>query len=133
MNFRDKLERGIILLDRYLNDKKPDFFPDLEFGAVILSGISNDLKSIDKHRKLFNKFMDKTVAFVQRELKCKKTCGSRRYSILFNVFAPGRELFPNKELHPWWWLPDQLMNEQQLKEWKEYLKSRGFSSVDNET
>jgi hypothetical protein len=48
MNFRDKLERGIILLDRYLNDKKPDFFPDLEFGAVILS-----LRLIPGHLKIF--------------------------------------------------------------------------------
>ena len=130
MNFKDKLERGILLLDTYLNDKKPDFFPDLEFGAVILSGISNDLKSIDKHRKLFNKFMDKTTAFVKRELKDTKAGEFYGYCTLFDVFIPGRELFPDKELHPWWWLPDQLMNEQQLKVWKEYQKYRGVSSFD---
>lgn len=50
----------------------------------------------------------------------------KKTDLLFESLAPGRKLFPDKEKHWWWYLPDKLMNEEQLKEWKKYLKKRGY-------
>ena len=46
--------------------------------------------------------------------------------LLVHAFKPGRDEFSDKEKHWWWWIPEKVMNEEQLKEWKKYLKKHGY-------
>jgi len=74
----------------------------------------NDLKVKD----LFDKAMKATEELIVHNIE-------NHYLLLVSL-APGRDLFPDKKKHWWWYLPDKLMNEAQLKEWKKYLKKFGY-------
>ena len=69
-------------------------------------------------KDLFNKAMVAVKELVQNNID--------NLFLLKTSLAPGRDLFPNKEKHWWWYIPDKLMNEEQLKEWKKYLKKDGY-------
>ena len=69
-------------------------------------------------KELFNKAMSALKELVANNIN--------NHFLLEASLGPGRKLFPDKEKHWWWYLPDKLMNEAQLKEWKKYLKKCGY-------
>ena len=81
-------------------NKKPEIFEDIEV------------------KELLGKAVKATEELV--------TNNSDFYERLEETFMPGQELFPDPKKHYWWWIPEKVMNEEQLKEWKKYLKKRGY-------
>lgn len=81
-------------------NKNPQFFKDVEIAP------------------LFEAAMTGIKELVQQNIV--------NYPLICDIFCPGRELFPDKEKYPWWWLPETLMNTNQLEKWKKYLKSRNY-------
>ncbi len=44
------------------------------------------------------------------------------WGILRSALEPGKDLFPNRKLHPWWWWPEMYMNQREYKQWVKFLK-----------
>ena len=115
------MERGIILLKHYFTNE--DHFISDALGDIIcrICDAGNDL---DTNSVIYKEFLDLFMKFVQTELtEPSPLC----YSLLCDMLGPGRELFPDKKKYPLWFLPDELMDEKQLKEWKEYLKECNYN------
>lgn len=51
---------------------------------------------------------------------------SNFYERLEETFCPVRDLFPDREKHYWWYIPEKILNENELKEWKKYLKKHNY-------
>ena len=106
-----------------LRENKYDGWYDMELGFPLYD-VSTALEENPEYfndpeiRNLFEQAMAATKELIQNNIE--DLC------LLLESLAPGRELFPNKDKHWWWYLPDKLMNEEQLKEWKKYLKEHGY-------
>ena len=119
----DAMERGIVLLKRYFKSED-HFISDLEMGACVISRMYDEESGeLDTESELYKEFLDLFTKFIKAELADPvPLC----YSLLCDMLGPGRELFPDEEKYPLWFLPDKLMNKEQLKEWKKYLKKYNY-------
>ena len=119
----DAMERGIVLLKRYF-ESEDHFISDLEMGACVISRMYEEDGDLDTNSELYKEFLDLFSKFIKAEIADPNPW---RYSVLCDMLGPGRELFPDKKKYPLWFLPDELMDEKQLKEWREYLKKYNYS------
>lgn len=121
---KEALEHGILIINEYIADTESDaFISDLVLGAKILCTISENYEQIKEHQRLFDQFYESLSNLCKKEIADEKNGG---LNLLCDIFCPGRELFPDKEKYPWWWLPETLMTKNQLEKWKKYVKSRNY-------
>ena len=116
----DAVERGIVLLNHYFTNDD-HFISDLAMGGIICR-IYDD--GFDTESELYKEFLDLFTKFIKTEID---RTDPWRFSLLCDMLGPGRELYPDKKKYPLWFLPDELMDKEQLKEWKEYLKKYNYN------
>ena len=115
-----EIAQGIILLKNYFTSDD-HFISDLEMGGIICRMYDG---GFDTESELYKEFLDLFTKFVKAEIADPNPW---RYSLLCDMLGPGRELYPDKKKYPLWFLPDELMDKEQLKEWKEYLKKYNYN------
>lgn len=95
---------------------------DLELG-IPLDDISNAIEAHPEYfqdpeiKKLFDKTMKATEELAANNIN--------DFDLLMHTFCNVRER-RDPQKHYWWWFPEKVMNEEQLKEWKKYLKKHGY-------
>lgn len=117
----DAVERGIVLLNHYFTNE--DHFISDALGDIMCR-ICDEGDDLDANSVIYKEFLDLFTKFIKAELaEPVPLC----YSLLCDMLGPGRELYPDKKKYPLWFLPDELMTKEQLKEWKKYLKKYNYN------
>lgn len=112
----DDLRYGILKLESLQRD--PDtFISEHELGGVLLWSLSKNLSFLDDAdvAPVLVRFLSLLEEFIRSEL----AAGNMDW--LADIFYPGREYWPDRKRHVWWYLPETLMTPAQRKDWQAIL------------